>query len=159
MVIREQPDKQATVGQIAKMLNQLAKLYQVPNFDGENAILLANWIVNEYQYEPLNVVLDCLIKPPSTGEKNWRLTPDTIESWLSIKLEEQAIQREKEYQKEKQKLRELESQQPANFPDFDKLLEGTWFEKAKREENFDQKKYEEIKKDYLNSRNDGTGTK
>lgn len=155
LVIREQPDKKATIEQIAKMLNQLAKLYQVPNFDGENAVLLAQWIVSEYQYEPLSVVLDCLIKPPSTGEKNWRLTPDTIESWLRIKLEDQAIQREKEYQKEKQKLKDLESQSPANWPDFDKLLQGTWFEQAKREENFDEEKYNEIKNKYLKEKGYG----
>lgn len=153
LVIREQPDKKATIDQISKMLNQLAKLYQIPNFDGENSVLLANWIVNQYQYEPLNVVLDCLIKPPTTGEKNWRLTPDTIEQWLAIRLEEEAVKREKEYQKEKQRLRELESVTPPNFPDFDKLLAGTWYEEAKRDANFDENKMKEVKEDFINKRN------
>lgn len=152
-LIRHQPDKKATIEQIAKMLIQLAKLYQVPNFDGENAVLLSNWIVNNYQYEPLNVVIDCLINPPHTGENNWRLTPDTIQKWLAIRLEEHVIKREKEYQKEKERLRILESSTPPNFPDFDKLLAGTWYSQAKREENFDEEKYKELKKDYLNSRN------
>lgn len=154
-LIKHQPDRKATVEQIAKMLNQLAKLYQIPNFDGENAVLLSNWIVNNYQYEPLNVVIDCLIKPPSTGENNWRLTPDTIQKWLVIRLEEHVILREKEYQKEKEKQRILESQAPPNFPDFDKLLAGTWFSQAKREENFDEAKYKEVKKEFLNSQKNG----
>ena len=156
LVIREQPNKVETIAQISSMLNQLAKLYQVPNFDGENAVLLANWIINKYQYEPLSVVLDCLINPPATGEKNWRLTPDTIEQWLTIRLEEQAEKREKEYQKEKQRLRELESTMPSNFPDFDKLLAGTWFSKAKQEEEFDEQEYKKIKEQFLNSQKNGS---
>lgn len=151
LVLREQPDKEATIAQIASMLNQLAKLYQIPNFTGENAVLLSKWIISKYAYETLDVVLDCLVNPPSTGEKNWRLTPDTIQEWFAIKLEEQAIKREREYQKEKQRLREIES--TPNFPDFDKLLEGTWYEQAKREQEFDQEKMKQIKEEWLKNRN------
>lgn len=143
------------IEQIGRLLNQLAKLYQIPNWTGENAALLSNWIVNKYEYEPLEVIIGCLANPPKTGEKNWRLTPDTIEQWLTIRLEEQAEKREKEYQKEKQKLKELESSMPPNFPDFDKLLAGTWFDQARREENFDEEKYKEVKREFLNSRDDG----
>jgi len=152
LVIREQPDKEATIAQIASMLNQLAKLYQIPNFNGENAVLLSKWIINKYAYEPLDIIIDCLVNPPSTGEKNWRLTPDTIEQWLSIRLEEQAEKREKEYQKEKQRLRELESLTPPNFPDFDKLLAGTWYEQAKRDSEFDEEKMKQFKEEWLNKK-------
>lgn len=156
LVINEQPDKEATIAQIASMLMQLSKLYQVPNFTGENAVLLAKWIIGQYKFEPLDVVLDCLVNPPRTGEKNWRLTPDTIQEWFSIRLEEQAVKREKEYQKEKQRLREQEST-PPNFPDFDKLLAGTWYEQAKRENEYSEQKMKEVKQEWLNKRNGNNG--
>jgi hypothetical protein len=150
-VLREQPDKVATIEQIAKMLHQLAKLYQIPNWDGENAVLLAKWILGKYECEPLEVVIDCLVNPPITKDKNWRLTPDTIQEWFAIKLDEQAQKREADYQKEKQRLRELESQVPENnWPDFDKLLAGTWYEEAKNGIDT-EKKYQEIKEEYLKS--------
>lgn len=147
MVIREQPDKTATIAQIADILLQLSKLYQIPNFTGENAVLLSKWIIQNYQYEPLEVVLDCLANPPHTGEKNWRLTPDTIQQWLTIRLEEQAEKREKEYQKEKAKLKEIEAL--PNIPDFDKLFQGTWYEDVKKQKQFDEEQYERIKKERL----------
>jgi len=149
-VIKEQPDKKAVIGQISMMLQQLAKLYQIPNWDGENAVLLAKWIVTKYEYEPLEVVLDCLVNPPTTGQTNWRLTPDTIEAWLAIRLDEQAQKREKEYQKEKEKLKNMESEAPPNWPDFDKLLAGTWYDKAQRNES----EYEKFKENYLNKKQD-----
>lgn len=152
VILREQEDKEATIKQIAGMLQQLALLYQIPNWTGENAVLLAKWIINKYEYEPLEVVLDCLVNPPSTGEKNWRLTPDTIQSWFMIRLDEQAQKREAEYQKEKERLRNLESQVPEqNWPDFDKLLKGTWYEDASKGNTFEQK-LKEVKEDYFKTR-------
>lgn len=149
MVLREQPDKVATIEQIAKMLHQLAKLYQIPNWDGENAVLLAKWILGKYECEPLEVVIDCLVNPPITKDKNWRLTPDTIQEWFAIKLDEQAQKREADYQKEKQRLKELENQVPANnWPDFDKLLAGTWYEDAKNGIDT-EKKYQEVRQEYF----------
>lgn len=134
------------------MLHRLAKLYQVPNWDGENAVLLAKWIITKYECEPLDVVLDCLINPPATQEKNWRLTPDTIQAWFAIRLEEQAVKREKEYQREKERLKNLENQVPErNWPDFDKLLAGTWYEDAKNGNSF-EKKLKEVKEDYFKNK-------
>ncbi|MBX4188236.1 MAG: hypothetical protein KW793_03840 [Candidatus Doudnabacteria bacterium] len=134
------------------MLHQLATLYQIPNWGATNAVMLAKWIISKYEYEPLEVVLDCLVNPPATDEKNWRLTPDTIQGWFTIRLNEQAEKREKEYQKEKERLRNLESQVPErNWPDFDKLLAGTWFEEAKNGINSEQK-FQEVKGDYLKTR-------
>ena len=147
LVIREQPDKTATIAQIADILLQLSKLYQIPNFTGENAVLLSKWIITNYSYEPLETVIDCLINPPHTGDKNWRLTPDTIQQWLTIRLEEQAEKREKEYQKEKAKLKEIEA--VPNIPNFDELFKGTWYEDVKKQKQFDQEMYEQIKKERL----------
>ena len=147
MVLREQPDKIATIEQIANMLHQLAKLYQIPNWDGENAVLLAKWIIGKYSCEPLEVVLDCLVSPPTTEDKNWRLTPDTIQSWFTIRLDENAQKREREYQIEKERLKSLETQVPErNWPDFDKLLAGTWYEEATKGKNREAE-YEKFKEE------------
>ncbi len=149
VILREQENKEAAISDIAKMLHRLAKLYQIPNWDGENAVLLAKWIIANYEYEPLDVVLDCLITPPLTSDKNWRLTPDTIQSWFTIRLNENAIKREKEYFKEKERLKLLENNVPErNWPDFDKLLAGTWFEDASKGKNFEQG-YEKFKEERL----------
>lgn len=150
MVIREQPDKLAVTAQIADLLLQLSKLYQVPNFNGENAVLLSKWIIAHYEFEPLEVVMECLENPPPTGEKTWRLNPDTIQQWMRIKLEEQAEKREREYQKEKERQREIEC--VPNFPDFDKLFAGTWIEQAKNEKAYSEKKMKEIKEEWLKKR-------
>lgn len=152
VILREQENKDATIKDIAKMLHQLAKLYQIPNWDGENAVLLAKWIIGKYECEPLDVVLDCLISPPVTNDKNWRLTPDTIQSWFTIRLDEQAQKREAEYQKEKERLKKLEEQVPEqNWPDFDKLLKGTWYEQASNGNDFEQK-LKEVKQEYFKTK-------
>lgn len=138
------------IAEISELLLQLSKLYQVPNFTGENAVLLSKWIIANYEFEPLEVVIDCLVNPPHTGEKNWRLTPDTIQQWLSIRLEEQAEKREREYQKEKERQRQIES--VPNFPDFDKLFAGTWYDDVKKKQAYDEAKMQEIRDNWIKSR-------
>lgn len=152
VVLQEQKDKAITIELIAQMLKRLALLYQVPNFDNENAVLLAQWIMQTYKYETLEVIVECLEAPPKTGEKNWRLTPDTIESWFTITLEEIVKRREREIEKAKQKQREEESKLPPNIPDLANMFKGTgtWFEKAQQEESEDD--YKKFKEQYLNSR-------
>lgn len=155
LILREQPNKITTLKDLTKRLDRLAVLYQIPNWTVRNGVLLSKWIMDKYQFETLEVIVECLESPPPTGEKNWRLTPDTIESWFAIKLEEKAVQREKDYEKEKQRLREIENQIPPNIPNFSELFKGTWFEKAEREEA--EKDYQEFREQYLNSRNNGAG--
>jgi hypothetical protein len=152
LILREQPNKVTTLKDLTKRLDRLAVLYQIPNWTVRNGVLLSKWIMDKYQFETLEVIIECLESPPPTGEKNWRLTPDTIESWFALKLEEQVKKREKEYEKEKIRLRELESQIPPNIPDFNELFKGTWFEKAQREES--EKDYQEFKESYLKSKTD-----
>lgn len=95
VVLKEQPDQEITLKEIAKMLQGVALLYQIPNWTPENSVILARWIMNNYPNETMNTVIGCLTNPPSTGEKNWRLTPDTIQEWFAIKLDEIAEKREK----------------------------------------------------------------
>jgi hypothetical protein len=87
---------------------RIAKLYQVPNFDEESALILAVDTIERFQYDPVDVLVKCLTSPPSTGEKNWRLTPDTISEWMSITLEREADRVEKELTKNKSKAIEFE---------------------------------------------------
>lgn len=83
-------------------------MYQVPNFDEESAFILVEWLLDEYKYEPIEVVIDCLTHPPHTGEKNWRLTPDTIRGWMAIALEKEAERKEREHDKAKSEYRETQ---------------------------------------------------
>lgn len=155
VILREQKDKGITLELIATMLKRLAMLYQIPNFVNENAVLLAQWIMETYKFETLEVIVECLDSPPKTGEKNWRLTPDTIESWFAIKLEEIIKRKERAYELEKIRIKEEESKQPPNFPDFPTMFRntGTWYEKAEREQT--EADYKKFREEYLNSRIDG----
>lgn len=92
-VLREQPSGEA-IKAIADKLDILAKLYQVPNWDQLNAILLAEWIMDEYHSDMLKTVMDCLNRPRTSG-KTWRLTPDTIKEWMSAEQDKLADRREK----------------------------------------------------------------
>lgn len=159
VILREQSDKAITLELIASMLKRLAMLYQIPNFVNENAVLLAQWIMETYKFETLEVIVECLDSPPKTGEKNWRLTPDTIEKWFEVKLDEIVKRKDKAYQVEKQRLREEESKQPPNFPDFPTMFKnsGTWYEKAEREES--EADYKKFREDYLNSKDNGGNQK
>jgi len=76
-------------------LLRLVKLYQIPNFDEMSAVLLAEWIFDNYRFDSFKTVRACLQNPPQTGEKNWRLTPDTIQEWMAIELEKEAAERER----------------------------------------------------------------
>lgn len=102
-VIREQNNKPALLAHIASLLLRIAKKYQIPNFDEESALLLAEDTLERYQFDLVDVLIKCLELPPHTGEKNWRLTPDTISEWMAIILEKEAEKRERELSKEKQK--------------------------------------------------------
>lgn len=150
VVLQEQKDKELTIELIANMLKRLAMLYQVPNFMNENAVLLAQWIMQTYLYETLEVVVQCLEKPPATVEKNWRLTPDTIQIWFKIKLDEIAKEREYEYQKEKKRLKEMQADPETNWPDFKKLLSGTWYEDAEKG-RVKEAEYQKFKEDRAKS--------
>jgi len=82
-------------------------MYQIPNFDEESALGLAECVLERYKYELVETVVKCLEQPPHTGEKNWRLTPDTISDWMDITLDKEAELRERELSLQKAKNAEI----------------------------------------------------
>lgn len=105
-VINEQPDKAAVQEQIADLLERVVILYQIPNWGTKNAIILSEWIMDNYKFETLETIKACLKNPPPIDDpdrKNWRLTPDTINLWFRVELERQAEILERQHQKRKEK--------------------------------------------------------
>src|SRR5690242_6503034 len=86
VILKEQDPKEVTK-HIAILLNRLGKLYLIPGFTEENAVILAEWVYDNYKFEELKIVTRCLNNPPTTKdeqgrtETNWRLTPDRIQKW------------------------------------------------------------------------------
>lgn len=101
MVIRAQEDKPAVMRHIAELLQRLARLYAVPDFKLETAVDLAEWIMEAYNCEPLELITKVLRNPPATDKPNWRLTPDTIRLWMADALEKQAEEFERQHEKQK----------------------------------------------------------
>jgi hypothetical protein len=121
-ILKEQPNKETLEGHIASLLIRIAKMYQIPNFDEESALILAIDTIERFQYDPVDVLVKCLTSPPSTGEKNWRLTPDTISEWMSITLEREADRIEREHQNVKMK--KVEFEVPADTtPETEKMIQ------------------------------------
>lgn len=130
-VIKEQNTKDVKRN-IALLLQRLSKLYQVPNWTEENAILLTEWIYENYQYETFDTIYEVLINPPKTGNKNWRLTPDTIQEWMSIQLDKEAEKREQKVLELKHKEAEpISEQTTVNFAE---IFKDSWYEKALNEQ-------------------------
>lgn len=111
-VILKEQDHKEVVKRIAYAVNRLGKLFQIPGWSEENAVILAEWIYDNYKYESLEAVEECLRNPPETfdedgkKENNWRLTPDRIQKWMAVQLEKEAIKREKENEKLKEDFKE-----------------------------------------------------
>lgn len=101
LVLADQ-DKGQTIKLISYMLQRLSKLYQLGNWTEENAVFLAEWIFDNYKYDMLDDIITCLRNPPHTENKQWRLTPDTINEWMKIILTKRAEQREADNKKLKE---------------------------------------------------------
>lgn len=109
LVLAEQ-DRVQTITLISYMLQRLSKLYQLSNWTEENAVFLAEWIFDNYKYDSLDDIINCLRNPPHTENKQWRLTPDTVKEWMRIILMARAEQREAEHKKMKDSFKDkLES--------------------------------------------------
>jgi hypothetical protein len=120
--MKEQTNREKLEGHIALLILKIARMYQIPNFDEEACILLAEDTIERYKYEPVEVLVKCLERPPSTGEKNWRLTPDTISEWMRITLEREADRIEREHQNVKMK--KVEFEVPADTtPETEKMIQ------------------------------------
>ena len=87
---------------------RLVRLYQVPQVDEVSAVLLAEWIIDEYKHHDLELVQTALRNPPRLNDQAWRLTPDTLRSWI----EQTRFKRETNKERiESKKRQEQEAQQ------------------------------------------------
>lgn len=138
-VIAKEQDRNEVIKTIARLLQRLAKLYMVPGWTEENAVILAEWTFDNYLYEEMGTIIQCLENPPDTyderglKENNWRLTPDRIQRWMAVVLEKQAAQREAEHQK----LKNAEIKEPLPDVDYEsfkkRLAEGAALKEVKSE--------------------------
>jgi hypothetical protein len=123
-VLKEQ-DRSSVIKHIAKLLRRLSKLFQIPNFDDESCVILAEWVYDNYKFEQLSSIEEVLSNPPLTKnergerENNWRLTPDTIQRWMDTKMEQLAIAREKAHAK----MKEPRNNEPLANVDYDAFRE------------------------------------
>lgn len=101
-ILRSQGDKDKTIMMISLLLMKVATLYQIPNWGESQSVVLADWIYQNFQYDKLESIVKTLNNPPIDDDKNWRLTPDTIQSWMAIELERESAKREKEIYNAKQ---------------------------------------------------------
>lgn len=106
VILKEQPDKSQSISLIARHLEKIAILWQIPNWTPENSVLLAEWISDTYSCEPLECILNALKNPTVQGEKTFRLTPDIVTIWITAELERLSIAREKEHLKLKESFKE-----------------------------------------------------
>jgi hypothetical protein len=104
-VILKEQNRESVIIFVAQLINRLGKLYQIPGSSDEHSVILAEWVYDNYKFESLEAVKECLRNPPETfdeqgrKENNWRLTPDRIQKWMTVILEREAIKREKENEK------------------------------------------------------------
>lgn len=103
LILREQQDNTEVIKVIAKLLQRLAGLYQIPNWSEERSVVLAEWVAEYYAFEETESICRVLTTPPplEDANPNWRLTPDTIRAWMSVELERTAERREREHEKTK----------------------------------------------------------
>lgn len=160
-VILKEQDSKEVIKAIAYLLNRLGKLFLIPGWSEENAVILAEWVFDNYKFEALETVTECLRNPPETydengrKESNWRLTPDRIQKWMEVKLESVAAAREREHQQTKQDFKE--KLPDVDYESFKKRIEdGTALKDPKPEHwkddaGYNQFKAERIKKQILNN--------
>lgn len=94
--------------------------------------------------------MQVLTNPPNTGAKNWRLTPDTIQEWMSIQLEKEAEAREKEH--EKRKLQGKQDDIIVPDVDFSKVIAGTWLENYIKTEKRKQDEFDQFRNSFYRGR-------
>lgn len=102
VILREQKDKDSALGLVARLLDRISMLWQIPNWTAQNSVVLAEWIFDSYPCEPLEVIIECLKNPIPDENKIYRLTPDVIAKWMIVHLENQVDKRERDHQKQKE---------------------------------------------------------
>lgn len=109
----------------------------VPGWTEENAVLLAEWTIDNYGCEDTEVIIKCLSNPPikkEADDKNWRITPDNIAEWMTPFLDRQAESREKEYDRLKKIEKDswVEPVKDVNYAEYLKRVEeGTHLREVK----------------------------
>lgn len=107
--------------EIFMLVMRLSKMYQIPNFDNINGELLADWIFEEYQHHNLQIVLDSLRKGPPSHDPSWRLTPDTLRTWIELERIKVATARDVE---ESRKRQEIEVKLEEISPETQKMIQN-----------------------------------
>jgi len=144
-IILAEQDKGETITLIAYLLQRLSKLYQLSNWTDDNAVFLAEWIYDNYKFDSLDDIIACLRNPPHTENKQWRLTPDTIQEWMAIILDKRADRREAENKELKETFKEPLTN--INYDAFKTKIETEGLPSEPKVETDQQ--YEKFRMDYL----------
>lgn len=135
------------------LLEKVAMLWQIPNWTANNSVLLAEWVYETYNCEPLEVIIKCFQNPPTTDaegnpilekDRTWRLTPEVVTKWMAIQLGKESAKRERDLEKFKAGFKD-------KLPDVDyesfkkRLAEGTALKDNKPKHWKDDPKYQEFK--------------
>lgn len=92
-------EPETAIQAISEALLKIATLYQVPNFNEANAMILAEWTAENYRHKTLGLILGALRNPAIIYEdgnvaRSWRLTPETVAIWIEKKAVDQEHQRQ-----------------------------------------------------------------
>ena len=118
-------DKVSVLGEISVMIQHAAKLYQIPNFDEANALILSEWVYDEYQHRDFELVQEALRKPSVIRDADgkviqvWRLTPDILKQWI----DQRSLEREEEKQRKESLKRQAEMKMPEITPETEKKVQ------------------------------------
>lgn len=103
---------------VSLALIDAAKLFSI-QMSEDSAVTLAIWILNAYPCEQLQLVIATIKNPPQLDNPVWKINPDTVTGWMTIALERQADQREKQIHNAKQDEKDFE----VNYEAFRRRLE------------------------------------
>jgi hypothetical protein len=102
VILKEQKEPAEAVRYIAKLIDRIAFLYQIPNWSVHNSVVLAEWTFENYKWDSLETI-ELALKNPSPQldedgkvDRNWRLTPDSIAHWMHEWAERDSIKKENE---------------------------------------------------------------
>jgi len=112
----------------------------IPGWTEDNSVLLAEWTLDNYGHEDIETITKCLSDPPLTKtetgitDTNWRLTPDRVQKWMAIVIEQESIAREKEHDRLKKIEKDswVEPVKDVNYAEYLKRVEdGTHLREVK----------------------------
>lgn len=144
-VILKEQDSKEVIKHLALLLNRLGKLYLIPGWTEENAVILAEWVYDNYKFEQLSVVTKCLNNPPRTEENNWRLTPDLIQKWMAVELEKVSMRLEEENKLYKETFKEILPE--INYDSFKKRIENGTALQDENKKGFNDPEYLKFKEE------------